>query len=405
MEERRPFPDLNDLVAALPTVTQRQPQEQAESIHRPLPSLRGYPMPPAASGHWAPHVSGSAATADIRDPVAPVPQHALGHSDLPVSVPVHGFPSASVPVRQPAPVRQDPLMPPPQPVSGSAVVAPQHALGHSDLPVSVPVHGFPSASVPVLQPAPVRQDPLMPPPQPVSGPAVVAPQHALGHSDLPVSVPVNGFPSAFVPVRQPAPVRQDPLMPPPQPVSGPAVVAPQHALGHSDLPVSVPVHGFPFAPSHPIPPVANQLNSTLANPTLPYPVPISQPTMDDPSLQRPAPAAPGNGGPLPSGQNNSSTDDNSRQVHGPANARHFTGQDITDHGPNNGIRTSVQVESSLRLQLTVGGSFLDPEKYEPVKFLASGGFAKVIMQILLPIESIIFCQDAVFLKLFNPPII
>ena len=299
MEERRHFPNLNDFVAALPTVTQRQPQEQAESIHRPLPSLAGYPVPPVASGHWAPHVSGSSATAaSLRDPGPPASQHALGHSDLPVSVPVHGFPSASVP--------------------------------------------------------------------------------------------------------QLAPVRQDPLMPPPQPVSGPAVVAPRHALGHSDLPVSVPVHGFPSAPSHPIPPESNQLDSALANPTLPYPVPISQPTMDDPSLQRPAPAAPGNGGPLPSGQNNSSTDAYSRQVHGPANPRHFTGQDITDHGPNNGIRTSVQEESSLRLQLTVGGSFLDPEKYEPVKFLASGGFAKVIMHILLPIESIMFSQHAVFLKLFNP---
>lgn len=250
MEERRHFPNLNDFVAALPTVTQRQPQEQAESIHRPLPSLAGYPVPPVASGHWAPHVSGSSATAaSLRDPGPP---------------------------------------------------------------------------------------------------------------------------------------------------------ASQHALGHSDLPVSVPVHGFPSAPSHPIPPESNQLDSALANPTLPYPVPISQPTMDDPSLQRPAPAAPGNGGPLPSGQNNSSTDAYSRQVHGPANPRHFTGQDITDHGPNNGIQTSVQEESSLRLQLTVGGSFLDPEKYEPVKFLASGGFAKVIMHILLPIESIMFSQHAVFLKLFNP---
>ena len=59
----------------------------------------------------------------------------------------------------------------------------------------------------------------------------------------------------------------------------------------------------------------------------------------------------------------------------------FTGQDSTDHGPETATRTGVQVESSLRPQLSSDGCFLDPEKYEPVKLLGSGGFAKVLLLI------------------------
>ena len=37
----------------------------------------------------------------------------------------------------------------------------------------------------------------------------------------------------------------------------------------------------------------------------------------------------------------------------------------------------IQVQSGRSLQLTVDGNYLDPEKYEPVKLIGSGGFAKV----------------------------
>ena len=67
--------------------------------------------------------------------------------------------------------------------------------------------------------------------------------------------------------------------------------------------------------------------------------------------------------------------------HDSASGVSFTGQESTDHGPERATRTGIQVESSLRLQLSSGGCFLDPEKYEPVKFLGSGGFAKVLLLI------------------------
>lgn len=213
-------------------------------------------------------------------------------------------------------------------------------------------------------------------------------------------------PSAFSGLR-------DPSFPMPPATSGhwdppvwdPALLAYQPVPGRSDGLVSVPpVPSGPWSPlaassaglrdpAPPVPqpaPVAAPSSAhqrplaapTLADPSLPYPTPVSQPTRDVPSLPRPAPAAPGLSGPSPLRQNSSSTDAvevNSGQVHGPANPRHFTGQDITDHGLNDRIRTSVPVESAPRLQLTMEGSYLDPEKYEPVKLLGSGGFAKVIV--------------------------
>ena len=39
--------------------------------------------------------------------------------------------------------------------------------------------------------------------------------------------------------------------------------------------------------------------------------------------------------------------------------------------------TDVQVNLELKEKLQFDGCFLDPEKYDPVKFLGSGGFAKV----------------------------
>ena len=39
--------------------------------------------------------------------------------------------------------------------------------------------------------------------------------------------------------------------------------------------------------------------------------------------------------------------------------------------------TDVQVNLELKGKLQFDGRFLDPEKYDPVKFLGSGGYAKV----------------------------
>ena len=43
--------------------------------------------------------------------------------------------------------------------------------------------------------------------------------------------------------------------------------------------------------------------------------------------------------------------------------------------------TDVQVNLELKEKLQSDGCFLDPEKYDPVKFLGSGGYAKVRVQI------------------------
>ena len=39
--------------------------------------------------------------------------------------------------------------------------------------------------------------------------------------------------------------------------------------------------------------------------------------------------------------------------------------------------TDVQVNLELKGKLQSDGCFLDPEKYDPVKFLGSGGYSKV----------------------------
>ena len=158
----------------------------------------------------------------------------------------------------------------------------------------------------------------------------------------------------------------------------PAPSAPVAAAGP---PVSVPVS----APGDP----PNQRLQTLADPSLPFPVPVSQPTMENPSLQSPPPAAPsGNASPI----DDTSTDtiqapsvSSSRPLHEPSalGPGGFAGQDITDHVPNGGVRASVPVSSALRAQLTSNGNFLDPEKYEPIKLIGSGGFAKVIVKYII----------------------
>ena len=112
--------------------------------------------------------------------------------------------------------------------------------------------------------------------------------------------------------------------------------------------------------------------------SLPYPVPVSPSTRDDSLPSLPASVAPISGSPSPAGQNNPSTNAVSETTQ--ASVRQMPGpdQDITDHGTTRSTRMGIPEESAQRPQLMVDGRFLDPEKYEPVKLIGSGGFAKVI---------------------------
>lgn len=140
---------------------------------------------------------------------------------------------------------------------------------------------------------------------------------------------------------------------------------------------ALPVHQP--APGYPMP-------AAIPDQSLPYPVPVSQSGRDDSSLvPLPASAVPSSSSPTPTGQNNPSTyavsettQANSTHVSEPNNAGDFTGLDITDHGTDNSTRTSIPVDPELKSELTTNGRFLDPEKYDPVKLIGSGGFAKVI---------------------------
>lgn len=153
-----------------------------------------------------------------------------------------------------------------------------------------------------------------------------------------------------------------------RPIVAPAPPVCQPAPGFSDLHISTP--------------------AAVPDPSLPYPVPVSQSGRDDSLLPPPAAAAPLSASPSHAGQNNPSTDAvsettqvDSTQVREPANGGRFS-EDITDHGTTNNTRTSVPVDSALGLELTIDGRFLDPEKYDPVKLLGSGGFAKVIYHLI-----------------------
>ena len=167
------------------------------------------------------------------------------------------------------------------------------------------------------------------------------------------------------------------------------------ALSHLDPSVSRPTQVAPAPRVHqPAPGYSDPRVSPPAaalDQSLPYPVPVSQSTRDDSLPPLPAPGAPISTSPSHAGQNNPSTDAesettqaDSRQESGPANTGGSSGHDITDHGTNGNTRTSVPVDSALRLELTTDGCFLDPEKYEPVKLLGMGGFAKVIYHLFIP---------------------
>ena len=155
-----------------------------------------------------------------------------------------------------------------------------------------------------------------------------------------------------------------------RPVVAPALSVQHHAPGYSDRHVSPP--------------------ATVSEQSLPYPVPVSQSAGDESLLQVPGSAAPISASPSHAGQNNPSTDAESETTQAdstpvsvPANTGGLNGQDITDHGTTSNTRTSIPVDSALRSQLTADGRFLDPEKYDPVKLLGSGGFAKVIYHLLI----------------------
>ena len=111
-----------------------------------------------------------------------------------------------------------------------------------------------------------------------------------------------------------------------------------------------------------------QTDSSLADPSLGYPVQVSQPSMENPSLQSPlSPDAVTQGPP-------SST---ARQVQEHSASVGSAGLDAIDHPPNGSISTGIPATADLKVQVSAMGNFLDPVKYEPIKMIGSGGFAKV----------------------------
>ena len=276
--------------------------------------------------------------------------------------------------------------------SASSSVPPA-ASSHLNPSVSRPIV---APAAPVHQPAPGYSDPHGAIPAAVPDQSLPYPVPVSGRdSSLPVQLPASTGPSSgsSTPAVQNNPSTDavsettqvpDQSLPYPVPVSG----------RDSSLPVPLPASTGPSSGS-PIPAVQNNPSTDAVSETtqvpdqsLPYPVPVSG---RDSSLPVPLPAStgPSSGSPIPAVQNNPSTDavsettqSDSREVPGPANGGDLNGQDITDHGTDNSTRTSVSVDSALRSELRIDGRFLDPEKYEPVKLLGSGGFAKVIYRII-----------------------
>ena len=111
-----------------------------------------------------------------------------------------------------------------------------------------------------------------------------------------------------------------------------------------------------------------QTDSSLADPSLGYPVQVSQPSMENPSLQSPlSPDAVTQGPP-------GST---ARPVQEHSASAGSAGLDAIDHPPNGSISTGIPAVADLKVQVSSMGNFLDPAKYEPIEMIGSGGFAKV----------------------------
>ena len=111
-----------------------------------------------------------------------------------------------------------------------------------------------------------------------------------------------------------------------------------------------------------------QTDSSLADPSLGYPVQVSQPSMENPSLQSPlSPDAVTQGPP-------GST---ARPVQEHSASAGSAGLDAIDHPPNGSISTGIPATADLKVQVSAMGNFLDPVKYEPIEMIGSGGFAKV----------------------------
>ena len=361
----------------LTTGTQHQPEEQAELYQRPSASSSSVPL--VASSYLDPSVSRPM----VARPLS-VHHHAPGYSDPHVS------PCATVPAQSllyPVPVASSYLDPSvSRPMVARALSVHHHAPGYSDPHVS------PYATVPAqspLYPVPVASSYLDPSvSRPMVARALSVHHHAQGYSDPHVS------PYATVPAQSllyPVPVASSYLDPSVSwPMVARALSVHHHAQGYSDPHVSP--------------------HATVPAQSLLYPVPVSQSGGVFSLLPLPGSAAPISTSPSYAGQNNPSTDAesetteaDSRQVSVPANTGGSNGQDITDHDTTSNTRTSIPVDSALRLELMTEGSFLDPEKYEPVKRLGRGGFAKVIYHLLTPASHMeVGCPGTWGLELLTP---
>lgn len=111
-----------------------------------------------------------------------------------------------------------------------------------------------------------------------------------------------------------------------------------------------------------------QTDSSLADPSLGYPVQVSQPSMENPSLQSPL---------SPDAVTQRPPGSTARQVQEYSASAGSAGLDAIDHPPNGSISTGIPAVADLKVQVSSMGNFLDPAKYEPIEMIGSGGFAKV----------------------------
>ena len=111
-----------------------------------------------------------------------------------------------------------------------------------------------------------------------------------------------------------------------------------------------------------------QTDSSLADPSLGYPVQVSQPSMEIPSLQSPL---------SPDAVTQGTPGSTARPVQEHSASAGSAGLDAIDHPPNGSISTGIPAVADLKVQVSSMGNFLDPAKYEPIEMIGSGGFAKV----------------------------
>lgn len=330
---------------------QRVPGEQAEySSLRPVPSYQPGWTPPNQS---FPPSSAPPVTTSGLDPST------MGGWDQPSQV-FLPLPTQQAPVgRQDSSIRQQPTL---YNETAPTPLAMQAISGHPNPPYYRPLHSGtgqnppPHSSTSAVtrnqrsQSDSIVVNPSIPYPAQISQPSI----------DRSVSYPGPLPPSTMV-----NPSFQS--LPP----AVPSESASHRTSSTSNVDNEVPQEPTGFSNPPPFNDTSNQrlqTDSSLAGPSLGYPVQVSQPSMENPSLQSPlSPDAVTQGPP-------GST---ARPVQEHSASAGSAGLDAIDHPPNGSISTGIPAVADLKVQVSSMGNFLDPAKYEPIEMIGSGGFAKV----------------------------